>query len=239
MTRGQRVVTMAAVILATTSAIAQAAPLSSEALDNATVQPAGPRSGVNGKAFFNIEGSANGTFASYGVADFSFGVLPDAVIAINSIAIELVQSNAAFSAAGDVVFSLDTSASLADIQPGGTSPLAFDGADPGTATDVSQGDLTLLPLGGGPHTYTPTANGDVNAYTFPLVVPTVTALMNRLNSNSTIRVVVGTATATLAGTWAGATNSTFAGPTLKLDVTFDPGVPSQPESWGRIKASYR
>src|SRR3954470_12961977 len=36
---------------------------------NATVQPAGPRTGFNGTDFLNIESTANGTFASYGVID--------------------------------------------------------------------------------------------------------------------------------------------------------------------------
>ena len=213
-------------------------PLSAAASDNATVQPAGPRTGTSGKAFLNVEGSAAGSFASYGVADFGFGSLPYPVISVNSIELALTQSNAAFSAAGAVVFALDQSATLADIQPG-TSPLAFDGADPGTTTDVSQGDLSLLNLGGGPFAYTVVANGAVDLYNFTLDAATEAALLGRLNAGNPIRIVVGTGDATLAGTWAGSTNSTYAGPTLNLDVTYDTSTPTQGTTWGAIKRLYR
>lgn len=239
MTLGQRVSIGTAVLLAASVSLAEAAPLSTLASDNATVQPAGPRSGGSGKAFFNIEGSANGTFASYGVADFDYGVLGNAVIAINSATLVLIQANAAFSTTGDVVFSLDQSAALVDIQPGGSSPLAFDGADPGTATDVGDGDLDLLSLGAGPYTYTVGLSGDANAYAF-VVTPAIEAeLISRLNSASPIRVVVGTGAASVAATWAGATNTTYTGPTLELDVTYDPTTPAVSSTWGKIKANYR
>src|SRR5262245_362284 len=42
-----------------------------KATANATVQPAGPRAGSNGTAFFNVEGNANGANASFGTADFA------------------------------------------------------------------------------------------------------------------------------------------------------------------------
>lgn len=217
---------------------AHAAPLSVEASDNATVQPAGPRPGANGKNFFNIEGSANNAFASYGVADFNFGPLGMTVLDINSINLGLTQANAAFSTTGVVVFSVDQRAPLSDIQPV-TSPLAFDGADPGTATDVGQGDLTLLALGGGPFSYVVGASGDLNTYNFVLDAATEAELISRLNAGATIRIVVGTGQTNLAATWAGFSNNTFTGPTLNLDVTYDTGTPSEPQSWGRIKAAYR
>lgn len=40
------------------------------ALENAIIQPLGPRQGSGGEAFFNIEGEENGDFASFGVARF-------------------------------------------------------------------------------------------------------------------------------------------------------------------------
>jgi len=214
----------------------QASPLSIEALDNATVQPAGPRAGANGKNFFNVEGSANAAFASYGVADFNFGALP-AVISVNSISISFVQSNAAFSTTGPITFSLDTRAPLSDIQPG-TSPLAFDGVDPGTTTDAGQGDLVLLAFGGGPFVYTVGTTGDVNTYPLGLTPPNAAALVNRLNSGSTIRIVVGTGVNNVAATWAGFSNTTFAGPTLNLDVTFE-STATHSNTWGRLKSLYR
>ena len=40
------------------------------ASNNATIQPGGPRAGTNGKIFFNMEGSSNGSFSDFGVVDF-------------------------------------------------------------------------------------------------------------------------------------------------------------------------
>jgi hypothetical protein len=239
MTPVRRFFALAAALTLASTTVAQATPLSSEAVDNATVQPAGPRSGTSGKAFFNVEGSANGTFASYGVADFQFGSLPNPVIGINSASLVLVQSNAAFSATGDVVLSLDKKSPLSDIQPGGTSPLAFDGVDPGTGADVGAGDLDLLAIGGGPFTYTVGVSGNVDSYALSLDAATETEIINRLNAVGTIRIVVGTGSAGVAATWAGATNSTYAGPTLALDVEYEIGVPTVSSTWGKIKASYR
>jgi len=239
MTFGQRILIGTAVLAAASVTVAEATPLSTLASDNATVQPGGPRSGGSGKAFFNIEGSANGTFASYGVADFNYGVLANAVIGINSATLVLTQANAAFSASGDVVLSLDQSAAPADIQPGGSSPLNFDGVDPGTATDVGEGDLSLLSLGAGPYTYTVVASGAVDAFALVVTPALEAALISRLNSASPIRVVVGTGAAGVAATWAGYTNSTYTGPTLELDVTYDPTTPAVPSTWGKIKANYR
>ena len=228
----------AALLITLGAAPAHAAALSALASDNATVQPAGPRGGGSGKAFFNIEGSANGTFASYGVADFGFGVLPGTVIGVNSATIELVQSNAGFSTTGVVLFSLDQTAAPVDIQPG-TSPLAFDGAEPGTATDVSQGELMLVGFGGGPFTYAVVASGQLDSYALTIGAVAQAELVSRLNAAQPIRIVVGTGEAGVAATWAGYTNSTYTGPTLKLDVTYDTGTPTHASTWGRIKTLYR
>ncbi len=218
---------------------AHAVIISVEAFDNATVQPAGPRAGASGKAFFNVEGSFNGNFASYGVADFNYGALPFPVIDILSARLELVQSNAAFSSDGTVILSLDTRSPGVDIQPGGTSPLNFDGADPGTATDAGQGDLILSTLGGGPFIYQVIANGTVNAYALVLSPADEAAIIARLNAPGPIRLTVGTGSVQVAATWAGVTNTTYPGPTLILDVEYNTGVPTTAETWGRIKSAYR
>jgi hypothetical protein len=227
-----------AILVSATVGTTYADPVGGLAVDNATVQPTGPRSGSSGKAYLNIEGSANGSFASYGVADFQFGILPFPVLGVNSAALALTQANAAFSTTGLVTLSLDQSAALADIQPG-ASPLAFDGVDPGTATDVLEGDLSLLALGGGPFTYTVGASGDVDNYAFVLDAATEAELVNRLNNAKPIRIVIGTGQVNVAATWAGYTNTTYAGPTLNLDVTYDKPVNASANTWGRIKALYR
>jgi hypothetical protein len=75
-----------------------------------TIQPAGPRTGVNNDRFFNVEGAANGTFASYGVCRWDLSAIRgqfDVAYGagqwqITKIELEMSQSNAAFSAAGAV-----------------------------------------------------------------------------------------------------------------------------------------
>lgn len=239
MTTGHKLAAATALFLAASVSSVQAAPVIATASDNATVQAAGPRSGSSGKAYFNLEGSSNGTYASYGVADFNFGVLPLTVISVNGGSLALTQANAAFSTSGDLEISIDTTTPPVDIQPG-TSPLAFDGSDPGTETDVFDGDLTLETCTGGPYTYTVGTTGDVDNFGLGVLSPAAaTELVNRLNAGETIRIVVGTGTATVAATYAGATNTTYVGPTLTLDVTYDSGTPTKTESWGRIKTMYR
>jgi len=241
MTTGYKLVVAAAILVSTFAGGVRADPLSRLAGDNATVRPAGPRSGTYGKLYFNVEGSANATNASYGVADFNFGTLALPVLTVNSVQLVLTEANAAYTAAGSVLVSLDQSTTLANIQSG-TSPLAFDGAEPGTATDVSQGDLTLLGFGGGPFAFTTVGNvnsGQKDTYSLTLTPAIQTELTNRLNSGSTIRIVIGTATAGVAATWAGYTNTTYVGPTLNLDVTYNMETPANSATWGRIKALYR
>ena len=239
MTLRYKSVVFSAILVAASCAVAYADPISTLASDNATVRPDGPRSGSSGKAFFNIEGSVNGAFASYGVADFDFGSLPFPVISINAIELELTQNNASFTADGALLFSLDQSGSLADIQPGGSSPLAFDGADPGTATDVGDGDLSLLSLGGGPFAFVTVGTGNVDTYAFTLDGASEAEIIARLNAGDPIRIVVGTGDAGVAATWSGYTNSSYPGPTLKLDVEYDEGVQTESRTWGRMKALYR
>lgn len=241
MTAGHKLVLFAAAALAVLAGAAQATTLTVLASDNATVRPAGPRTGASGKSFFNVEGSANGANASYGVADFHFGVLPQTVATVNSVTLQLTESNAAFTTPGTVTIALDTNALPSDIQPG-TSPLAFDGADPGWNTDMGQGDLTLVLFPNNPFVFNTLGNvnsGTVDTYTLGVNPAVGTEIANRLNTTQGIRVVIGSGNATVAGTWAGYSNTTYAGPTLVLDVTYGNATPTAASTWGRLKTLYR
>jgi hypothetical protein len=211
----------AAAALLATAAVAYATPLpySYKATDNATVQGAGPRTGANGKAFFNMEGSSNGTFASFGVADFDLSQLSPALgetaTDVGNISLSLTQSNAAFSVAGAIsVFY--TAKNTVDIQPG-TSPLKDTGAGDGAASvDSALSPLTLLGTGA----FTNVANGTVD--TVPLTFTTGSDAYNDfltdLNNGKTLRLIVTVNDPGTAATYAGFSNSTFAGPTLNFDV---------------------
>lgn len=191
-----------------------------EAFDNATVQPAGPREGSSGKAFFNIEGDNNGSFASYGVARFDLTSARQDLDAqfgaggwkIDAISVELTQSNAAFSTSGGVGIR-HTGDDSSDLQPG-TSPLAYPVS--GDFTDLA----TLVD-----YTFTPVATGTVETHllfaagTFN---PAVIGLVDDVMHDDIVTLVFVDLDVAVAATYAGATNFTLAGPTLALDVSAVP-----------------
>lgn len=182
-----------------------------EAFDNATVQPGGPRSGGGGKAFFNIEGTDNGNFASYGVADFDFSALGAAdFISVDSLTISLVQSNAGFTTDGPVNFYLASDFGTS-IQPG--EGLFFDDTLPdGEGVGSQLG--TLLSLGSG--NFAQTASGDVDEYQFALSGAAADTVLDQFNTLGRFRLVITPGDAAVAATWAGFSNADFAGPTLSL-----------------------
>jgi hypothetical protein len=193
--------------------------VTSAASDNATVQPGGPRPGDNGKIFFNVEGSANGTFASFGVIDFSFPVL--VVGSLNTISLQLTQANAAFTHNGGLSFFLAEN-NTANIQPG--SSVAYDPTQPPSGLAAQLGNLR--PLGTGTFTQGTLGtdgSGTVDTFTFTfasLTGATQTLLLQELQTGQTVRVVVGATDPTTAATYAGFSNDEFAGPQLQLGGTF-------------------
>jgi hypothetical protein len=200
---------------------ANAAVITFEATDNATVQPTGPRTGPNGKAFFNLEGSNNGNFSSYGVADFDFAALAPPlagpVTAINSATLQMTQSNATFSMPGPLSIYL-TNQNGVDIQPG-TSPLTYQGTNNGAASVGPQlSPLSLVGTG----SYAVVANGTVDSYSLNFSGPSLAALLSAMNNDTKLRLVITPDTAATAATYAGNTNTTFAGPTLVIDAVVVP-----------------
>ncbi len=205
---------------------ADIALISAEAFDNATVQPGGPRSGANGKIFFNVESDAYGSFASYAVADFNFGLQPPIDFVIGAT-LKLTQSNSSFTQSGFVAIALDTNPIPANIQPG-TSPLAFvPSATPpgfGTDADEAQGDLTLDYLYNANtffdiFLFQEISSGTVDFYSLQFLPWQEEAIRNRINSGGNIRLIIAPADPTVAATWAGFSHSSSAGPTLELFVS--------------------
>ena len=209
--------TLLSLPLIAVAALSQAQVMSNTigAIDNATVQPGGPRSGSSGKAFMNVEGSDNGNFSSYGVIDFDGTTVnfASAISSVTSVTLKLTQSNAAFSTTGAVKFYL-TSDITTDIQPG-TSPLAFDLTNP--PGGIKAGDLgTLFELGTG--MYTVGTNGDVDSYTFNVSGGAASLLGSSLGAGgSNVRFVVAADATNTAATWTGFTNTTFSGPQVMFE----------------------
>lgn len=188
--------------------------VSAEAVNNATVQPAGPRTGSAGKAFFNIQGNDNGQFASFGVADFSatsFGLsLP--VADVLSVKLKLYDAPATFSRAGSIYFLLSEDTST-NIDPG-TSPLRWNSADlPGGLGTQLQPHYLL-----GTGTYTRTTLGTLFEYTLTLTPAAESYLIHQLNNAGTIRILVAPADNAVSATYAGYTHTSVSGPVLELQL---------------------
>lgn len=196
----------------------RAAFLSVEATDNATVQPGGPRSGTSGKSFFNVEGSNNTTFASFGVADFVFPAPGGVITGVSGVTLKLTQSNAAFSMSGPVSFYLTDNTSVS-IQPGAPPAVVYQGTNNGAAAvDPVLSPLALLGSG----SYAVVANGAVDSYSLSFSGGALNSLLQAINNGTTLRLVMTPDAASTAATWAGFSNSTFAGPTLELTAVPEP-----------------
>jgi fibronectin-binding autotransporter adhesin len=204
--------------------LAEAAPFSSKATNNATIQTGGPRSGTNGTNFFNIEGTGNGTFGSFGVLDYSgssfnFG---GTVTAFNGpLTLTLVESNQSFTKAGSVNFYL-TDDTATSITPGDSTAPKFqvDAAPDGIGAQFPTRTL----IGTGAFTSNGTAASKTDTYTLTLGAAEQSYLIGQLNSGGNFRLLVGGGDPAVAATWAGTTNTTLAlkaSTTLSFDVTVD------------------
>lgn len=202
------------------SSLASAAAVNATPTANATVQPAGPRTGANGVNFLNIEGANFNNFASYGVLDFTapasgFG---GNVTGINSLTFSLTQSNAGFSAAGpvNVYLAADRTTSISNA---GGSPLIFDpalGGGEGIADGGQLGDLEFI----GAINYAVVSNGTVDS----LIVSSFSAiaeqrLIDAINDNGLVRLVVTPGETSTAATYGGIghNNEAFR-PALAIDA---------------------
>jgi hypothetical protein len=195
------------IVLLAYSPIELRANIALPAVNDATVQPSGPRSGANGKQFFNMEGSANGTFASFGVVDFQSSAMN---VSVSSLTIDLTQANAAFTHNGTLIFFLSTDTTT-NIDPG-TSPLIYNGADVPTGLGAQLSSLLLLGAGA----FTQVVDGSVDAFSFSPSAAVTTYLSSQLSAGGRLRVVIAPGDATVAATYAGFSNTEFAGPRLIL-----------------------
>jgi hypothetical protein len=187
------------------------------AIANATVQPAGIRTGSNGLAFLNVEGSANGSFASYGAMRFDLASVKsqfDAQYgaggwAVSKITLQLTQSNSAFTADGDVGVYFTDNDSVALTSP---SPLTYD------AFATSFPDAARV-LG---YTFHATSTGAVDSYTlFDQGTPPTaggSALAADALDDSLTTLLLRDESAGVAATYAGITNFSGAGPTLQIEA---------------------
>jgi hypothetical protein len=219
-----------ALTIASLAQPAFAVAVSFEATDNATVQPAGPRTGANGKNFLNVEGSNNNTFASFGVAEFDFSTLTPlggTVSAISGATLELTQSNAAFSLPG-LISVYYTANNTVSIQPAVAPDPAAVLYQAGGVNGAASIDPVLSPttlLGSGMYDTTGSVDsGKVNTVSLTITGSVLTGLINAVNSGSKLRLIITPDEPTTAATYAGFGNNTYPGPTLKFEATVGGGT---------------
>lgn len=212
---------------------AQTVVASVGATANATVQPGGVRTGASGTNYLNVEGTDAGgaTYSSYGIIDFTLdsGSFSQQIDSVSQLSISLFQSNGSFSATGGIVFYIASDSTSSIVS--GVSTLTFDtGIVPGgiAASGGQLGDLTPLGVG----TFTLGSSGDVSTYTFDADTALSDMLMAKITSGSNIRVVVAATDPATAATWAGVTNSTYAGGTLS--VTGNLAAVPEPSTWATL-----
>ena len=209
---GRVLLSASLVSLCFAAAQAQSVNVAARASANATVQAAGPRTGNNGVRFFNIEGSNNNAFASYGVLDFtasSFGI-GFTVGDVSNLSLLLRDAPAAFSAGGNVnvYLATDTTTSIANTP--GSSPLRFDATIPG-GEGISAGAAgqlgTLYSMGVG--AYAKGTQGDAFNYGLTLPAAAKTLFVNALNAGASgdVRLVVTPGAAGVAATYGGAASA--------------------------------
>lgn len=200
------------------------------AIDNATVQPGGPRTGTNGKRFFNVQGNDNGNFASFGVIDFNGGAFgfPDDVIGINGATLSLYHAPAGFSASGPVNFWISEDVS-ANIQPGST--LAWDSSS--LPNGVGSQLAPVHFLGSGSYTSTE-PNEFLFVYDLTFDATAAAYLINQLNTNGLVRMVVTPGANNVSATWSGYTNTITGGASAAPILTLDVDVVPEPATLGLL-----
>jgi len=209
-----------------------------EATLNATVQPSpfGVRNAPNGEAFMNIEGSALLTFASYGGLRFDIAPMAakfDAAYgagnwSISSAYLYLQQANAAFTAGGDVEI-VHTNNDSINLANNAVPEVTFYDNYLTDYTDLTQ--VTQYTFAQGPEILpgNPIGSGTIESYKIADGIsgnPGMIAVRSELASGSgTLSLLLHEASPSVAATYAGITNFTWAGPTLVVFATGG-GTPS-------------
>lgn len=190
--------------------------------------------GVIDTAFFNVQGDDD-AFTVYSLVDFDTSSIGE-ISAINSLSLELTQSNPSFSAPGGLEFFLasDTRDVLLTDAARYISDQANGGANTGEAV-VGNAFGTLYPLGNG--TFNVTGTGNVDTVLLSLDAAGEAFAISQINSGGLLRIIATPADTDVQATYSGAgsllappsppvlnISATPAGVVLKGDVDMDGDV---------------
>jgi hypothetical protein len=136
---------------------------------------------------------------------------------VTSLTLALTQANAAFTHNG-VLFFYISSDTATNIEPG-ISPLIYSVADIPTGLDNQLSPI--FPLGTG--SFTQVSDGTMDIFSFSLSAAVASYLTSQISTGGRIRVVIAPGDPTVAATYAGFSNTEFAGPELTLAAP-EPGT---------------
>ncbi|MBV9744435.1 MAG: hypothetical protein JO099_11775 [Acidobacteriia bacterium] len=190
------------------------------ASDDAIIQPGGPRTTNGGTTlvnyFFNAEGSNNGSFSSFAVADFQ---MPAGVTfgPTDTLSLLLTQDDAAFTVNGSLLFYL-TSDTTTNIGLG--SPLIFNSASLPTGLDSQLSQRYLLGTG----TFAEGTSGQTDVFTFSPTGAALSYLASDVGTGGLVRLIVAPGDPNVAATYAGISNLTYpnGGPELIISAVPEP-----------------
>jgi len=224
-------------------ALSSLAPTASAAFattfEDSIIRPDGPRTTGGGTTlvdyFFNSEGSANGTNASFAVADFKGLRLGLTSLGqLSQFQLALTESNAGFSRPGPigVYLSTDTTTNI-----GLGSPLMFQaGQSQGLGNQLNNARGNRL----GGFTFSTTGNvnsGQVDTINLTMGLSSLSAasqssLLTALDNGGTIRLVVASEdpAGTVAATFAGINNFTYPNGAPTLLASAGPAAVPEPSS---------
>jgi hypothetical protein len=224
MLRAYRLVSVLALaVLALSETQLRADVFISKAYDNGTIFSVGPRNPPNGRNYFDIEGTMNGPFAAFGVADFASTRLRNAngqpigqISQINSISLVLTQDNTSFTADGQLNFYV-TQQLITSIDADPTFvETTFDVSDPnGEGLNGQFAPAVLVGMGA----FTQVQNGQIDTFMLTLDANTQSYLISVINSLCTFRIIVTPADPNVTATYAGFTDPNgFTGPMIMIDA---------------------
>jgi len=205
-----RLMTLSAVTL-TLTAPSFGQEVVAEAAINLTVQGTGPRQGGNGLRFMNIQGSASGTFASYGALEFDTTLLAGAVpvTAADKIRIQVIAANAAFTTqSGDVgiFFTANTADAFAQSNAG----LKFETTNLPSGIGTSLNPLTRIGTLRFSH-FSP--SGTI----YDVALQPNADVRNKINSGAPLRLLIAPDEAEVTATLSGTTSTIAAGATMFIE----------------------
>lgn len=165
-----------------------------------TIQAAGPRQGVAGGRYFNVQGKNQEKYAGFGVLVFPVPKA-EATAEIKGLTITLVQSVPSFSSDGKIQFFL---AQPADADPGSLEKLKY---DPAATRGVTRDAFKLLsPLGSG--VFKKVETGKIDTFALTADQSVRNQLRDLIKSGGPLYIVVAPDDDDVAATYFGAGNET-------------------------------